>query len=954
MSVPTAAHAFLPWLRRGIATAIARSDDDPTAAPRVELPVTVGFNAGSLTPTAALALAGPGEVIGFDPRAVARTWPRPGVADAETNYFPLLELDQADLPWRYSPVRASAKQRLRPWLCLAVLTETEISAYERATENRPLSVVTVAQGSTLPNLAQSWAWAHAQVTGVTAIDPSATAAILAGEPYRAVARLLCPRRLQTQTAYRAFVVPTFARGRLAGVGEDVPDDLDALAPAWAIGEASIRLPVYYEWAFHTGVAGDFEYLVRLLTARSLPETVGIRNMDLADPGLGLPGAAPHALGLEGALKSPETVSTAWPAAERNPWTAALGTLLNTPEDLLVHGGHDLTVAPPLYGRWYAKRATLDAAAEPPWFQDLNADPRLRVAAGLGTLVVQDQQQQLLASAWQQVEGIIALNEELRRAQLAREAARRIHRRHVTAQDAEATLTTTAPLHGRVPMAGATVRAVLRESPVAEGAFELAWRRISRPLGSIGRRQGRVAAPSQTGAITRMNRGELTAAAPPKLDVTQVATAAQAALEPTVLASRTLAETPSRPDFAAVEAAPVIDLGRPPVRTPDPVGRPDTSAARLFRQEMGMLLRRVVTAPATPPPLRSIDVNAAADEVVIALDPRKTIGDAYRNRLQIAPGVNWQPADPLEPIMAAPEFPQPMSEPLASLSQDWLLPGLDQVPPNTVSLLETNQHFVEAFMVGLNHEISRELLWNEYPTDQRGTYARQFWNSAGHVPSPGENPESLKDIDQIHAWPVTAPLGENSSRPPGPSDEPNLVLLVRGELLRRYPNALVYAAKARRTSGGDEREIDDTVPEKHPIFTGQLLPDVGLFGFELTETVARGNPPSSGGDQGWFFVLQEQPAEPRFGLDLADTPNPDLATRWDQLAWQHLDPTIDYVNLDTDLPDTRNVTDPGGPGAVWHADAGLGAAGSRASDIAYITLQRPVRVAVHATRMLPPR
>lgn len=954
MSAPTAAHAFLPWLRRGIATAIARDDDDPTAAPHVALPVTVGFNAGSLTPTARLVLAGPGDVVGFDPRAVARTWPRPGVTDAETNYFPLLEFDQADLPWRYSPARASAIQRLRPWLCLIVLTEAEISAYEAAVQNRPLSVVTVARASTLPDLSQSWAWAHAQVTGVTAIDPSTTAAILADEPHRSVARLLCPRRLQLQTAYRAFVVPTFARGRLAGLGEDVLDDLDALAPAWATGEQSIRLPIYFEWAFQTGSAGDFEFLVRLLTARALPETVGIRTMDVADPGLGLPAAAMRALGLEGALKSPETTSTAWPTAERAAWIAALGTLLNAPENLLVHGGNDLAVAPPLYGRWHAKRATLDTTAEPPWFQELNADPRHRVAAGLGTLVVQDQQQHLLASAWQQVEGIIALNEELRRAQLAREAARRIHRRHVTAQDAEATLTTTAPLHGRVPMAGATVRATLHQSPIAEGAFEPAWRRISRPLGSIGRRQGRVTAPSRTGAITRMNLGELAAAPSPTLDVRQVATAALAALDPTVLGRRTLAETPPRPDFAAVEAAPVTDLGHPPLRPTNPIGRPDTGSARLFRQEMGTLLRRIVAPPETPPPLRSIDVNAAAEEVVLALDPRKTIDDVYRHRLQIAAEIIWQPADPLEPIMAAPDFPQPMSESLAKLSQDWLLPGLDQVPPNTVSLLETNQPFVEAFMVGLNHEISRELLWNEYPTDQRGTYARQFWNSAGHVPAPGEDPESSKDINKIHALPLSASLGENSSRPPGPSDEPNLVLLVRGELLRRYPNALVYAAKARLTSDGDEREIDNTVPEKHPIFTGQLSPDVAFFGFELTETVARGNPPSSGADQGWFFILQEQPAEPRFGLDLTDNPNPDLPTRWDQLAWQHLDPTVDYVNLNSDRPDTRNVTDPGGPGAVWHADTGLGAAGARASDIAYITLQRPVRVAVHATRMLPPR
>ena len=33
---------------------------------------------------------------------------------------------------------------------------------------------------------------------------------------------------------------------------------------------------------------------------------------------------------------------------------------------------------------------------------------------------------------------------------------------------------------------------------------------------------------------------------------------------------------------------------------------------------------------------------------------------------------------------------------------------------TVSLLLTNQRFVEAYMVGLNHEMARELLWNQLP------------------------------------------------------------------------------------------------------------------------------------------------------------------------------------------------------------------------------------------------
>ena len=39
------------------------------------------------------------------------------------------------------------------------------------------------------------------------------------------------------------------------------------------------------------------------------------------------------------------------------------------------------------------------------------------------------------------------------------------------------------------------------------------------------------------------------------------------------------------------------------------------------------------------------------------------------------------------------------------------------------------------MVGLNHEFARELLWREYPTDQRGSYFRQFWDVSGYQPPP---------------------------------------------------------------------------------------------------------------------------------------------------------------------------------------------------------------------------
>ncbi len=90
--------------------------------------------------------------------------------------------------------------------------------------------------------------------------------------------------------------------------------------------------------------------------------------------------------------------------------------------------------------------------------------------------------------------------------------------------------------------------------------------------------------------------------------------------------------------------------------------------------------------------------------------------------------------------------------LRDLSQDFLFPGLEHVPPNTVTLLETNPKFVESFLVGLNAEMSRELLWRNYPTDQRGTYFRQFWDTSAGSEQP--------DIDTITKW-GDRKLGENA-------------------------------------------------------------------------------------------------------------------------------------------------------------------------------------------------
>jgi hypothetical protein len=365
-----------------------------------------------------------------------------------------------------------------------------------------------------------------------------------------------------------------------------------------------------------------------------------------------------------------------------------------------------------------------------------------------------------------------------------------------------------------------------------------------------------------------------------------------------------------------------------------------------------MLERGASEMVEAPALRPVVMRELRDRLMADLDPRATIAARLRDRLKIADGLVWQPNDPLEPVLVGPDFPQPMYRHLAELSKAWLLPGLEQVPSNIVALAETNQAFVEAFMLGLNHEMGRELLWREYPSDQRRTYFRQFWDPSVFVPPAGQpsDPAALEDIKPIHHWLANSGLGENGARNAATGEQ--LVVLIRGDVVHRYPTLTVYAARA--IIDGDGARVPGT-EERQPIFSGALEPDIVFYGFTLTEGEARGSGVSGEGDQEWFFILQEQASEPRFGLDVGAPGSVPPAT-WNDLSWGQLVAaaegwaTLDYIDLDTELPDTQAITDP--PGVAWHADAGLGASGTTAAELAFITLQRPMRVAVHAGQMLP--
>src|SRR5712692_6365992 len=311
-------HIFLPWVQPGVAANIPDQATDQLTAnqpSRVTLAVTLAINNVPVPQT--VRLYGPANVKGIDPQQVVRTEPKAGTNNFEPNYFPAIEFDRPDFPWLFTPAKADAQGRLRPWLCLVVVRK-QPGVDLRPANTLPLAVLEIKAparpGDELPDLSESHLWSHSQVTGASAVQLKT---VLESSPTQTASRLLCPRRLAPGTEYIACVVPAFEVGRKTGLNET--SEADTLAPAWLSGNdapAEIVLPVYYSWQFRTGAGGDFEELVRRLQPRELPPEVGKRPMDISRPGFPLqpeplPNAEGTILGLEGALRVANSEADPW-------------------------------------------------------------------------------------------------------------------------------------------------------------------------------------------------------------------------------------------------------------------------------------------------------------------------------------------------------------------------------------------------------------------------------------------------------------------------------------------------------------------------------------------------------------------------------------------------------------------------------------------------------------------
>lgn len=836
---------------------------------------------------------GPGDVIGMDAGQIVRREPTPHAIGFLPNLFPFVEFRTPDLPWQLTPGTADVHGRLPPWLALVIRDAPGVTPLGQRTG--PLPVIEV-PANELPRVDELALWSHVQVTGDLARP---VASLLDG----AIARVVAPRVLESGRRYLACLVPCFEAGRLAGLGEPVPEPRSP-APAWGDVD-TVLLPVYDHWLFTTSEAGDFETLGRRIAPRVLAVSDPPWRVDTsAVAGDGAGAITPFMTALV-----PPSWSEIWagPAGARA--AERLGGWLEQAASTTTEAP---VIGPPLYGGLPAGVAR----AEPGWLAELNLDPRSRAAAALGAEAVRRNQEDLAAEAWRQLGHVRRANRERDLVQLGTAVSARWTTRHLRALDPHAALIVGAPAMARVRRADRPISHEVSSSAVPQAMLSTAWRRLAAV-------HGRAAATNHAGALARASTRVVPIGQRPPVSATLATVTRVRAI---LGASPSPTPPPPRP---VAPRLPVIrlpfGLGRitipslPLAWSPIVIGDVITAevAARRSVIDAGVsrLRTRVPRTVAVTRP-RPLALDIVGDTLMSALGDTSVLERRLGARMDLGQVVGA--ISPSAPLVGDLGIGQPLAELLRAIDPRYLAAGVS-IEPDSVGLLTPNAPFLEAVLVGANHELVGELRWRGAAVDSRATPLRRFFDVRGRQ---GAAPT---DIGPVAAWSRQSSLGSHL-RSLGQS-----VIIFRGELIRRFADPIVYAARAQVDRG--VREPSEQVQDQlEATFRGFITDDTLFVGFDRTPAELR-----TDGGQGWYIVLAERPSGPRFGLDEAEGAATTLAT-WNDVAWSHVAVDRGHVHVGGRAPS------PASPGSFsWGQDG---------AHMAAITMQRPVRFAFHARDLLP--
>jgi hypothetical protein len=782
-------------------------------------------------------IVAPRDVLGLQPSALGRMMPPPDNQNAETTKCVYVELNASDLPWRYTPMKASGLI-LRPWIVLVVGTPAEIQfpSPDRITFN-----TTVAKAH---NLAQSARWAHVQDDGA-----------------RRVTRLLSPRGLDELNAeYIAAIVPAFD---------------DQARDAWAPDD-SPTLPCYRAWRFRTGEAGDF----RTLAARLHPA--------VADPSIGQAPLAysrvspPVTLHVRGALAP---IGAADPPLQ--PTVAADVAVLLQP--MTDPRGRPVIGLPHYDAPW-------PATSPPPpppdgWAAMAKGDPRHRGAAGLGLWAGIELQEQLMDAAASQAGALDIAAQRIRHLTLGLVAARSLWQRRLPNDSGQRLFLYGPSLRRMVTSSGPVLEQITRtpgstnrDRPLPPHLFSTAARRVLR----AGPARTSLAAPGAVTPSAILARANECPPPPSRVSPGRPHTDAisahfsRAPLDAAIRAGRlngrdlaaAFARTAADPQWNqhlgnlvnfVIRAAEAPNQDRLPhfrvLQLLNAAATNDIEALIELRRgfesaepdgpSLRILAKALVTEPPDRPCRPVANLQTLEEVVTAAIDPTVDPPLVQRRVLDGITGLEHQPLTPPEICVG---LDLPVWTFLRDRAPDWLLPGVNRLEEDAVVALQSNPTFVDAFLLGLNVQVLGELRWRNVPIATGCTPMKMFWGQVD-VADNARRP----DIRGVDRWPATSPLGHPDHQPPPPAGT-DLVLVFRSDLFRRYPLTLVYAAPAPMDAGAPNWQADPPFGGDRllPMFQGRIGEDVTFFRFDLSPAAARA----------CWVVLEESPPTYSFRNDVA--------------------------------------------------------------------------------------
>jgi hypothetical protein len=969
-------YAFLPHLRKGLTVFLTTPDggSETTSRSSVNIKLDVkGNKSDQEFVDKDIDLYGPADVVGIDPNSIVRTEPHDGSEDFLSNFLSFIEFYEEDFPWAYNPFApegVTPNKKLRPWLTLAVLEFDEFDNIN--TKSTSLGAIKIKNTAySLPNPNQLWAWAHTQVNAVPGIsgadndysvDLSKIKSKLSQNPNSGVSRIICPRKLKPGVQYFGFLIPTFEVGRLAGLGEDIGNQ-DFQEAAWEENqESEIVFPYYYRWSFKTSEGEDFKTLVMKLNPQVAHPSMGKRPMEISNtnyPELDNlfikeeDNLVQKTLLLEGVLAqvSEHNEPGLWDSEEAEEYKEVLKDFLHLSET----GSPDPIITPEIYGKWHANSSELNPNGSG-WLDVLNLDPRNRVAAGVGAEVVRKNQEFFMDLAWKRLGQLDEVNSVIITTRLCYGIASATEQHHFNTLATEEFIGIWSGSHSRFADTGTgkTVAfAIDNNSPLSASVISADFRSCMRPGGDLA------VACNWDGSNFLANVNSQSVALVPDRPGTvssQYAVSIDSILNATEKDSAFISVLPQLEDFVLTTAGTSLSNNW----TVAQGGSFDVSsvhfndATAVFVSNMESVEETIYLAEPVPP---SINLTTVRADIAQGISTVTNFSTLINYRVASSPHSPQASILHRNEVMAYPAIDITAYEYLEKISPDFIIPNFDKVEPESITMLQLNNRFVNSFFVGMNHEMSREMLWRKYPTDMRGSYFRKFWKNT--IPTGETDPVELnkyRDISPIHGWGLNDDLDDNRKPGVSPTSKP-LVMVIRGELIEQFPHVNIYAQQAQWNLDTED-EIIATEPrigastKIDPIFYGYLEPDVMLVGFDLTEAEAKGTwgeeeIPTKLMDPGWFFVLEERAGDTRFGAGMpVGTTGWNLTPQeWDLLHWGHIANRmgesdineINYIDIDITLASGNPTTN-----IVWS---------NNAANMGVIFCRNATKVLIHASNML---